>query len=91
MVTTKAKNKTAGPVGTSVPRIDVLEKVTGAAIYTDDIQFGNGLLYARVKRSPHPHALIKKIDVSRAKELPGVKSSCHRGRFSRTNGVISER
>ena len=29
MVMTKAKDKTAGPVGTSVPRIDVLEKVTG--------------------------------------------------------------
>jgi CO/xanthine dehydrogenase Mo-binding subunit len=48
MVVTKSKNKTSGPVGTSVPRIDVLEKVTGAAIYTDDLQFGNGLLYARV-------------------------------------------
>ena len=73
MVVSKAKNKTAGPVGTSVPRVDVLEKVTGAAIYTDDLQFGNGLLYARVKRSPFPHALIKKIDVSKARELPGVK------------------
>lgn len=73
MVMTKTKIKKAGPVGTSVQRVDVLEKVTGAAIYTDDVQFGNGLLYARVKRSPHPHALIKKIDVSKAKALLGVK------------------
>ncbi len=73
MVMTKAKDKTAGPVGSSVQRVDVLEKVTGAAIYTDDLQFGNGLLFARVKRSPHPHALIKKIDVSKARALPGVK------------------
>ena len=60
-------------IGKSPLRIDVHEKVTGAAIYTDDVQFGNNLLYARVKRSPHPHALIKKIDTSKAEALPGVK------------------
>ncbi len=62
------------PVGESVPRIDAREKVTGAAKFADDLQFGPGLLYARIKRSPHPHALIKKIDVSRALALPGVKA-----------------
>jgi carbon-monoxide dehydrogenase large subunit len=61
------------PIGESVPRIDAEEKVTGAAIYTDDFQFGPGLLYARVKRSPHPHALIQSIDVSQAEKLPGVR------------------
>ncbi len=74
MVMTKTKSKKAGPVGTSVPRIDVLEKVTGAAIYTDDLQFGNALLFGRAKRSPYPHALIKRLDVSKAKALPGVKA-----------------
>ena len=57
-----------------MPRNDVYEKVTGTAVYTDDIQFGGKLLYARVKRSPYPHALIKKIDVSKARALPGVKA-----------------
>lgn len=61
-------------IGKSVPRIDVHEKVTGAAIYADDIQFGKKLLYARVKRSPHPHALIKSIDTRKAEALPGVKA-----------------
>src|SRR3990172_7868847 len=61
------------PVGESVPRVDAQEKVTGAAIFTDDFQFGPGLLYARIKRSPHPHALIKSVDVSKASALPGVK------------------
>ncbi len=61
-------------IGKSVPRIDVREKVTGAAIYADDIQFGKKLLYARVKRSPYPHALIKSIDTSKAEALPGVKA-----------------
>ncbi len=67
------KEKTAGPVGQSVLRNDVLEKATGAAVYTDDIQFGPGLLFARVKRSPVPHGILKKVDVSKALALPGVK------------------
>jgi carbon-monoxide dehydrogenase large subunit len=66
--------KTSSPVGESKPRIDAREKVTGTALYADDIQFGNKLLHARIKRSPHPHARIKKIDVSRALALTGVKA-----------------
>ena len=66
--------KKIGPVGENKPRIDGPEKVTGAAQYADDIQFGNRLLHARVKRSPHPHARIKKVDISRALALPGVKA-----------------
>ena len=64
----------SGPVGENSPRIDAREKVTGTAIYTDDLQFGNALLHARIKRSPYPHALIKKIDVTKARALPGVKA-----------------
>src|SRR5512136_234450 len=63
-----------GSVGESKPRIDAREKVTGAAVYTDDLQFGKTLLHARIKRSPHPHALIKKINVDKARALPGVKA-----------------
>jgi carbon-monoxide dehydrogenase large subunit len=76
MVTKELKSTKAAPhpIGDSVPRIDAQEKVTGSAIYTDDYQFGPGLLYARIKRSPHPHALIKSIDVSKARKLPGVKA-----------------
>lgn len=65
--------KTPELIGQSVGRLDVHEKVTGAAVYTDDLQFGKGLLFARIKRSPHPHALIKSIDTSRAEAVPGVK------------------
>ncbi|NTU74776.1 MAG: xanthine dehydrogenase family protein molybdopterin-binding subunit [Anaerolineaceae bacterium] len=60
-------------VGSSVLRNDVYEKATGAAQYNDDIQFGPGLLHARVKRSTVPHAKIIKIDTSKALALPGVK------------------
>jgi carbon-monoxide dehydrogenase large subunit len=66
--------KTPDLIGQSVPRIDAQEKITGAATFADDIEFGAGLLYARIKRSPHPHALIKSIDTSKAEALPGVKA-----------------
>ena len=62
------------PVGESKLRIDGRDKVIGAALYTDDLQFGNALLYARIKRSPHPHALIKRVDVSKACALSGVRA-----------------
>jgi len=62
------------PVGENKPRIDAREKATGAAIFADDLQFGAGLLHARILRSPHPHALIKSIDTSKAAALPGVKA-----------------
>jgi CO/xanthine dehydrogenase Mo-binding subunit len=66
--------KIPSPIGQSVPRVDAREKVTGAARFADDLQFGPGLLYARINRSPHPHARIKSIDTSRARALPGVKA-----------------
>ncbi len=75
------------PIGESVPRVDALEKVTGAAVYADDLQFGPGLLYARIKRSPHPHALIKKIDASKALALPGVKAVVTGEDFSGHTGL----
>jgi CO/xanthine dehydrogenase Mo-binding subunit len=62
------------PVGDSVTRVDAREKVTGAALFADDIQFGPGLLFARIKRSPYPHAMIKRVDISKALALPGVKA-----------------
>ncbi|MBN1372068.1 MAG: xanthine dehydrogenase family protein molybdopterin-binding subunit [Anaerolineaceae bacterium] len=68
-----AQASTSSVVGKSVKRIDVQEKVTGAAQYTDDIAFGNALHHCRVKRSPHPHALIKKINYDKALLIPGVK------------------
>jgi CO/xanthine dehydrogenase Mo-binding subunit len=65
---------TSEPVGKSVPRIDAFEKVTGSAVYADDMQFGPGLYYGRLVRSPYAHALIKGVDASQALEMPGVKA-----------------
>ena len=61
-------------IGESIPRVDAVDKVTGAAKFTDDMQFGPGLLYGRLLRSPYAHALVKKIDASKAAALPGVKA-----------------
>ncbi len=66
--------QTSNPVGKSVPRVDAFEKVTGAAKYVDDMAFGPTLLYGKIVHSPVAHALIKKIDVSKALALPGVKA-----------------
>ena len=60
-------------VGHATHRIDALQRVTGGAKYTNDIQLP-GMLYARVLRSPHPHARIRKIDLTKALALPGVKA-----------------
>src|SRR5215467_1929267 len=65
-------------VGKRTTRIDAYERVTGQAQYTGDIQ-RPGMLYARVLRSPHPHAKIVSIDTSKAERLPGVKAVVHHG------------
>ena len=60
-------------VGTRPIRHDGTDKVTGRAIYGGDFQMA-GLLHGKVLRSPHAHARIKSIDVSKALAHPGVKS-----------------
>ena len=60
-------------VGTRVPRIDGAAKVTGKAKYTFDMNLP-GTLYGKILRSPHPSAIIKRIDTSKAAALPGVKA-----------------
>lgn len=60
-------------VGRPVPRVDAVSKVTGQAVYTDDVILP-GMLYTRVLRSPHAHARIKRIDVSAAAAVNGVRA-----------------
>jgi CO/xanthine dehydrogenase Mo-binding subunit len=74
MAKLRSEPSTSSPVGKSVPRIDVYEKVTGAATFADDMQFGPGLYYGRLVRSPYAHALIKHVDASKALKMPGVKA-----------------
>jgi xanthine dehydrogenase molybdenum-binding subunit len=52
-------------------RPDAVDKVTGKGIYADDL-YVEGMLHARVLRSRYPHARLLKVEVSKAKALPGV-------------------
>src|SRR5262244_603731 len=60
-------------IGLSIPRPDGPDKVTGQVQYVADIR-PKGLLHAKLLRSPHAHARIVSIDVSRARALPGVRA-----------------
>ena len=80
-------------VGKRLPRPDAIEKATGAAKYTVDIKLP-GMLIGKVLRSPHPHAMILKVDTSRAKSLPGVVAVITREdtpkiRFTRSKGSVT--
>ncbi|MDR3316054.1 MAG: xanthine dehydrogenase family protein molybdopterin-binding subunit [Coriobacteriales bacterium] len=66
-------NKEHRYIGKPVKRHDGFEKVTGQAQYAGDIKL-SGMLYAKMKTSPHAHARILSIDASRARALPGVRS-----------------
>jgi aerobic-type carbon monoxide dehydrogenase small subunit (CoxS/CutS family) len=58
-------------VGHTHLRPDGIEKVTGQAIYTDDLVF-DGMLYAKARRAMIPHGFLKKLDITKAREMPGV-------------------
>jgi CO/xanthine dehydrogenase Mo-binding subunit len=60
-------------VGRPLPRLEGVEKVTGRARYAYDMHLP-GQLWARVLRSPIPHARIRRVDTSRAESLPGVRA-----------------
>ena len=60
-------------VGTSVTRKDAIEKVTGQAQFIED-RFLGPLLYAKMKKSTVAHGKIKKLDLAKALEHPGVKA-----------------
>lgn len=58
-------------IGESVPQVHGADKVTGAAVYTVNMELP-GMVHARLLRSPHAHARLVHIDAARAERLPGV-------------------
>ncbi|HEX9143777.1 MAG TPA: hypothetical protein VGA09_05855, partial [Candidatus Binatia bacterium] len=60
-------------IGKPLPRIEGVGKVTGQTRYAADLPF-EGLLWAKVLRSPIPHGRIVNIDTSKASALPGVRA-----------------
>ena len=65
------KERKLESIGQSPVRLDAREKVTGRTLYAVDLKMA-GMLYAKVLRSPHPHARILHIDATKARSLPGV-------------------
>lgn len=60
-------------VGERVRMIDWEGRTAGTDTYAGDLHFG-GLLIGRILRSPHPHAEITRLDVTKARAMPGVRA-----------------
>ncbi|MEI7926221.1 MAG: molybdopterin cofactor-binding domain-containing protein, partial [Chloroflexota bacterium] len=74
-------------IGLSPIRPDGVDKVTGHAAFGADIKIP-GMGYARLKTSPHAHAIIKKIDYSKALALPGVLAVVTGADFPNANDTL---
>jgi len=70
-VFTTPETQTYQTVGKPEKKVDAVKLVQGKPAFTADMDM-RGMLYARVLRSPHAHARIKSIDVSKARDLNGV-------------------
>ena len=68
-------------VGTRPIRPDGVDKVTGRANFGADMTMP-GMLWGRIKRSPHAHARIVSINTDKALALPGVKAIITRADFA---------
>ncbi len=68
-------------VGTRPDRPDGLDKVTGRARFGADAT-APGMLFAAIKRSPHAHARILRIDATKALAMEGVKAVVTRADFA---------
>ena len=58
-------------IGKPFRKVDARAKCNGQTRFADDISLPR-MLYCKLLRSPVPHALIKRIDATRARQLPGV-------------------
>ena len=61
----------ANVIGAPLPKVDAAAKVTGQTLFADDIVLPR-MVFAKLLRSPHPHARVVSVDVGRAAALPGV-------------------
>ncbi|HZN22933.1 MAG TPA: molybdopterin cofactor-binding domain-containing protein [Burkholderiales bacterium] len=79
--------KTRGVIGKSMQRVDIPAKVTGRAIYVQDLRLP-GMVHARVVRPPSYGAKLASVDDARIAKLPGVLRVVRNGSFL---AVIAER
>ncbi|MBI9048351.1 MAG: molybdopterin-dependent oxidoreductase [Anaerolineaceae bacterium] len=73
IVYTPASMKDTDFVGQAEIKVDAKKLAMGKPVFTDDFKL-EGMLYGALLTSPHAHAIIKDIDTSRAKALPGVEA-----------------
>ena len=76
-------------VGTRPIRHDGVDKVTGRARYSADINLP-GLLYGKILRSPHAHARIRSIDATKALALTGVKAVATSADLPQPTGKLTD-
>jgi nicotinate dehydrogenase subunit B len=74
-------------VGQSIPRTDIPAKVTGGAVFVQDLRLP-GMVHGRVVRPPSYGATLQSVDEAAAKALPGVIAVVRDGSFL---GVVAQR
>jgi xanthine dehydrogenase D subunit len=72
-MSTRVRERTRGRVGESLRRVDGEPKVRGAFAYGSDL-WHERMLWGATVRSPHPHALITRIEIAEALVSPGVQA-----------------
>ncbi len=58
-------------IGRALRKVDAVAKVTGQTRFADDLALPR-MLYAKLLRSPHPHARVLRVDTTKAEALEGV-------------------
>src|ERR1700688_853699 len=60
-------------IGHNYQTPDMIAKVTGAAKFAEDYR-ADGMLFAKLLLSPMPHARVRRLDLTAALALPGVRA-----------------
>lgn len=66
--------KQTNVIGKRIPRVDGYERVSGTAVYPSDLVLPR-MLYGAILRCPHPHAMVKGVDIRKAEKMPGVHAA----------------
>ena len=85
--------KTLSVIGKPLRKIDAMAKCAGETVFADDLNLPR-TIYAKLLRSPHPHARVLSINTSRAMKLDGVFAGADleglAGRLVEVRGVVLE-
>jgi len=74
-------------IGGRGARVDARDKVTGRALYADDLTLP-GMLFGRLRRSPVAHGVLRGVDISRAEAVPGVRAILTGADLPRRYGIL---